>query len=160
MVDKDILYMREALKEAKFAFDADEVPIGAVLVSNNRIIARGHNQVELLRDATAHAEMLCLTSGASVLENWRLLDATLYCTLEPCAMCAGAMFNSRLKRLVFGAPDLRVGACGSWVNLFDSKHPIHTIEITRGILEAECANLMREFFQKKRKNDQIVGQPD
>jgi tRNA(adenine34) deaminase len=153
MPDKDILYMREALREAKIAFDADEVPVGAVLVHNDKIIARGHNQVELLRDATAHAEMLCITSGAGALENWRLLDATLYCTLEPCCMCAGAMLSSRLKRLVFAAPDLRVGACGSWIDL--PPHPIHKIEIVKGVLEAEAANLMREFFQKKRKKHEL-----
>ncbi len=148
---KDVVYMKEALKEAKKAFDLEEVPIGAVLVHNDRIIAKGHNQVELLKDATAHAEMLCLTSGAAFLENWRLTGATLYCTLEPCAMCAGAMLSSRIDRLVFGAPDLRVGVCGSWIDLFANEHPIHSIEIVRGVLEAESAALMREFFQLTRK---------
>jgi tRNA(adenine34) deaminase len=151
MLDKDIFFMREALKQARKAFDADEVPVGAVLVQNDKIIARGHNQVELLQDATAHAEMLCLTSGASVLENWRLTDTTLYCTLEPCCMCAGAMISSRISRLVYGAPDLRVGVCGSWINLFEKQHPIHSIEIVRGVLEAESADLLREFFQATRK---------
>ena len=149
----DEFFMREALKEAKKAFAKDEVPVGAVLVHENKVIARGHNQVELLQDATAHAEMLCLTAGSAYFENWRLTDATLYCTLEPCAMCAGAMFAGRIKRLVWGAPDLRVGANKSWVDLFSAKHPIHEIEVLSGVLQDEAAALMREFFQKKRKLD-------
>jgi tRNA(adenine34) deaminase len=117
----------------------------------NKIIARGHNQVELLQDATAHAEIICMTAGASALSNWRLSDTTLYCTLEPCPMCAGAMLASRIKRLVWAAPDLRLGANGSWIDLFAKRHPMHAIEITSGILEEEAAALMRDFFQEKRK---------
>lgn len=151
LVDLDTAFMREALKEARRAFDEDEVPVGAVLVIGDKVVARGRNQVELLSDATAHAEMLCLSAGAAHVENWRLSEATLYCTLEPCCMCAGAMFVSRLKRLVWAAPDLRVGANGSWIDLFSKKHPIHTIEIVSGILQDEAADLMRAFFQKQRK---------
>lgn len=155
----DERFMREALKEAQKAFENEEVPVGAVLVHNNRIISRGHNQVELLQDATAHAEMICLSAGAEALGNWRLAETTLYCTLEPCCMCAGAFFAARVKRLVWGAPDLRVGANGSWIDLFIHKHPMHTLEITPRILEAEAADLMRVFFQKQRgkKNDRVVG---
>lgn len=155
---EDSYFMREALKEAKKAFDKDEVPVGAVLVHGNRIIARGHNQVELLQDATAHAEMICLSAAAEALGNWRLLETTLYCTLEPCPMCAGALLSARVTRLVWGAPDLRVGANGSWIDLFSHSHPIHTIAITPRILEAESADLMRAFFQKQRgkKNDPIT----
>lgn len=142
--------MLEALKEAWKAYKADEVPIGAVLVKKGRIIARGYNQVEMLKDATAHAEMLCLTSGAVALENWRLNDTTLYCTIEPCSMCAGAMFLSRISKLVWGAPDIRQGANGSWVNLFDKGHPIHTIEVRGGVYGEYCAQLMKDFFQKQR----------
>jgi tRNA(adenine34) deaminase len=149
--DRDILFMREALKEAKKAFSKDEVPVGAVLVHKNKVIARGYNQVELLQDGTAHAEMLCLTAGTSHLQNWRLTDTTLYCTLEPCAMCAGAMFAGRIIRLVWGAPDIRMGANGSWVDLFEKQHPIHTIEVASGVLAEEAADLMRTFFQKQRK---------
>lgn len=149
----DEQFMREALKQAKKAFEADEVPVGAVLVHNNRIIARGHNQVELLQDATAHAEMICLSAGAEALSNWRLADTTLYCTLEPCCMCAGALLAARVKRLVWGAPDLRVGANGSWIDLFQNQHPMHTLEITPRVLEAEAADLMRSFFQKQRKRN-------
>ena len=151
MEERDLIYMREALKEAKKAFEQDEVPVGAVLVLGDKIVARGYNQVELLQDATAHAEMICLSSGAAYLENWRLLDATLYCTLEPCCMCAGAMFSSRLKRLVYGAPDLRLGVCGSWIDLFAHKHPMHQIEVVSGLLQEEAADLMRLFFQQQRE---------
>lgn len=155
----DAYFMREALKEAKKAFDKDEVPVGAVLVHHNRIISRGHNQVELLQDATAHAEMICLSAAAESLGNWRLLETTLYCTLEPCPMCAGALLSARVTRLVWGAPDLRVGANGSWIDLFAHSHPIHTLAITPRILEAEAADLMRAFFQKQRgkKNDPVIG---
>lgn len=151
LLNRDVIFMREALKEAQKAFCEDEVPIGAVLVVENKVVARGRNQVEMLKDATAHAEMVVLSAGAAHLENWRLADATLYCTLEPCCMCAGAMFASRLKRLVWGAPDLRVGANGSWIDLFSQGHPMHTIEVTSGILQDEAADLMRTFFQKQRK---------
>ena len=148
---QDIAFMREALKEAKKAFNEDEVPIGAVLVIDRKIIARGYNQVELLHDATAHAEMICITSGAAAIGDWRLSEATLYTTLEPCCMCAGAMFASRVKRLVWGAPDIRMGANGSWINVFGEKHPMHEIEIVSGVLKEEAAELMRLFFQKQRK---------
>jgi tRNA(adenine34) deaminase len=146
----DILFMKMALKEAQKAFDADEVPVGAVLVHENRVIARGHNQVELLQDATAHAEILCLTAASSLLGNWRLANTTLYCTLEPCPMCAGALFAARIERLVWAAPDLRLGANGSWVDLFEKKHPMHKVQVTSRVLEEEAAELMVKFFQQKR----------
>jgi tRNA(adenine34) deaminase len=149
-MDRDHHFMSEALKEARLAYQKGEVPVGAVLVHSDQVIARGHNQVELLKDATAHAEMLCLTAGGSVVENWRLHDATLYCTLEPCSMCAGAMLLSRLHRLVWAAPDLRHGANGSWCDLFVNKHPTHTLQITSGVREAESADLLRQFFQERR----------
>lgn len=149
----DEKFMLEALKEAWKAFQREEVPVGAVLVHNGRVIARGYNQVELLNDATAHAEMLCITAGENALENWRLADTTLYCTIEPCSMCAGAMFLSRIPTLVWGAPDLRHGANGSWIDLFDKPHPMHTIAIRRGVLEAPCASLLRDFFQKRREEN-------
>ncbi|HSX26393.1 MAG TPA: tRNA adenosine(34) deaminase TadA [Chlamydiales bacterium] len=157
--ERDVYFMREALKEAKKAYEKDEVPVGAVLVHKNKIIARGYNQVELLQDATAHAEMLCLTAGASTLGNWRLAETTLYCTLEPCCMCAGALLSSRVQRLVWAAPDVRLGANGSWIDLFAQKHPMHTLEITPRILEAEAADLMRMFFQEKRKKKDVDVTP-
>jgi tRNA(adenine34) deaminase len=142
--------MLEALKQAWRAFQEDEVPVGAVLVHEGRIIARGYNQVELLHDATAHAEMLCLTAGEAALENWRLLDTTLYCTIEPCCMCAGAIFLTRIATLVWGAPDLRHGAHGSWVDVFSQAHPIHNIQVRKGIFQNEAASLLKEFFIKQR----------
>lgn len=149
----DERFMLEALREAWKAFQKEEVPIGAVLVHNGRIIARGYNQVELLKDATAHAEMLCITAGEVAMDNWRLTDTTLYCTIEPCSMCAGAMFLSRVPTLVWGAPDLRHGANGSWIDLFGKPHPMHTISIRRGVLEVHCAGLLRDFFQKRREEN-------
>ena len=137
--------MREALKEAKKAFDQDEVPIGAVLVHENRIIARGHNQVELLQDATAHAEMQAFTSAASFLGGKYLNECTLYVTIEPCPMCAGASFWTQIGKIVYGAKDEKRG-----YSIFDSKilHP--KTKIISGILEKECSELMKEFFRKKR----------
>lgn len=142
--------MIEALKEAHKAFRKEEVPVGAVLVHEGKVIARGYNQVELLRDATAHAEMLCITAGANALSNWRLVGTTLYCTLEPCSMCAGALLLSRVPRLVWGAPDLRHGANGSWVDLFSGEHPTHSIDIVSGVLRDHAAALLQDFFQKRR----------
>ena len=151
----DERFMKEALKQAKKAYANGEVPVGAVLVYKNEIVSRAHNQVELLQDATAHAEMLCITSAASSIGNWRLEGMTLYCTLEPCAMCAGALLASRIKRLVWSAPDIRLGANGSWVDLFSQKHPMHTIEVKGRVLEEEAAALMKSFFQERRANPTI-----
>lgn len=152
-------FMLEALKEAWKAFKADEVPVGAVLVHKERIIARGYNQVEMLKDATAHAEMLCITAGEAALENWRLLDTTLYCTVEPCSMCAGAMLLSRVPQLVWGAPDIRHGANGSWIDLFEKPHPTHTVAIRKGILQEHCSALLVDFFQKRRNKMKQHGEP-
>jgi len=146
----DERFMLEALREAWKAYQEKEVPVGAVLVKEGRIIARGHNQVEMLKDATAHAEMLCLTAGASAVEDWRLLNTTLYCTVEPCSMCAGAMFLSRITNLVWGAPDIRHGANGSFVDLFEKSHPTHKIAVKTGVLGDFSAQLMRDFFQERR----------
>lgn len=148
--NEDEQFMLEALKEAWKAFQRGEVPVGAVLVQNGRVIARGYNQVEMLNDATAHAEMLCITAGEVACENWRLAGTILYCTIEPCSMCAGAMLLARVPNLVWGAPDLRHGANGSWVDLFSHAHPTHTITIKKEILKEFCAALMRDFFQKRR----------
>ncbi|MBB63628.1 MAG: tRNA-specific adenosine deaminase [Waddliaceae bacterium] len=150
----DDKFMLEALKEAWKTFKNNEVPVGAVLVRENKIIARGHNQVEMLKDATAHAEMLCLTAGSAALDSWRLSKTTLYCTMEPCSMCAGAMLLSRIDTLVYGAPDIRHGANGSWVDLFAQKHPTHEISIRRGILGDESSFLLKEFFKKRRMEKQ------
>jgi tRNA(adenine34) deaminase len=148
---KDEYFMTKAINEASKAFEMEEVPVGAVLVHNNQIIARGHNQVEMLKDATAHAEMICMTSGAAYLNNWRLKDTTLYCTLEPCCMCAGAMMLARVGRLVWAAPDLRLGANGSYIDVFSQKHPFHEIKITSGVLGDVSVKLMKDFFTMQRK---------
>ena len=153
---EDERFMFEALKEAWKAFKADEVPVGAVLVKNRHIIARGFNQVEMLNDATAHAEMLCLTAGEAALENWRLSQTTLYCTVEPCSMCAGAMLLTRIGCLVWGAPDIRHGANGSWIDLFEKKHPTHSVEIRNRVLHDPCAQLLKDFFQMQRHKKSSV----
>ena len=150
MLDCDRYYMGLALEEAKKAFAEEEVPVGAVIVYKGVVIASARNQVETLKDATAHAEILCIRKAAVHLENWRLKEAILYCTLEPCSMCAGALLLSRLDTLVWGAPDHRHGAHGSWINILDVKHPTHTMNIRRGIREEECSQLMRHFFKQKR----------
>jgi tRNA(adenine34) deaminase len=157
---EDERFMLEALKEAWKAFQADEVPVGAVLVKDQRVIARGHNQVEMLKDATAHAEMLCLTAGEGSLDNWRLAQTTLYCTIEPCSMCAGAMLLTRVPILVWGAPDIRHGANGSWVDLFAQTHPMHAIQVRKGILEGPCAHLLKDFFQMQRKRKDAKKRED
>lgn len=147
----DEKFMLEALKEAWKAYQEGEVPVGAVLVHRGKVIARAHNQVEMLKDATAHAEMLCITVGEAALENWRLADTTLYCTIEPCSMCSGAVLLSRVPTLVWGAPDIRHGANGSWVDLFEKPHPTHTVEIRKGPLQEECSWMLREFFRSRRE---------
>lgn len=147
----DQQWMYEALLEAKLAFDKGEVPIGAVLVYEDQVIARAHNLVEHLGNPIAHAELLCIQQGSKILNNWRLLGATLYCTLEPCPMCAGAMIHARLKRIVWGAPDLRCGAHGSWIDVLGRPHPIHQVETTQGFFKEESAQLMREFFKIRRR---------
>lgn len=141
-------YMRLALTEAKLAFDAGEVPVGAVLVRNGDIIARAHNHVERAHDATRHAEMICLSDGMNKLGG-RLTDCTLYVTLEPCAMCAGACVNAKLGRLVYGAFDEVAGCSGSKMDLAD-KCFLHSVETWGGILEKECKSLLSRFFQALR----------
>lgn len=153
-MNSDTYYMQEALKEAEKAFSLGEVPVGAVLVYREEIIARAHNQIETFQDASAHAELICLRKGSLYLKNWRLSETTLYCTLEPCCMCAGAMILSRIDRLVWGAKDLRHGAHGSWVNLLDTPHPIHRFETCPHVLEKEAAALMVSFFQKRRRENE------
>ena len=142
-------FMREALKEAVKAFESDEVPVGAVIVYKGKIIGRAHNQIKLLKDPTAHAEMIALTQAAAHLESERLPDTTVYATIEPCAMCGGAMILGRVKRLVFGAADPKTGAFGSALDINKFKLN-HRISVTGGILEKESAALMKEFFKIKR----------
>lgn len=143
--------MREALKQAQEAAKLDEVPVGAVIVYKNRIIARAHNQTRLLKDPTAHAEMIAITQAASFLKNERLSQTVCYVTLEPCAMCVGALILARAKRLVFAASDPKFGACGSVIDLVSTKLFNHRLEVKRGVLKEEGAYLLKEFFKKKRK---------
>ena len=147
----DNIYMLEAVKEAMKAFDADEVPVGAVIVHNGRIIARAHNQIKLLKDPTAHAEMIAITQAASHLASERLLETTLYSTVEPCAMCAGAMVLARIKRLVYGAEDPKTGAAGSVTNVVNDRRLNHRISVVKGVLEKESSTLLKEFFALKRR---------
>jgi tRNA(adenine34) deaminase len=146
----DTFYMRQAIKEAGKAFENDEVPVGAVLVYENKVIGRAHNQSRLLKDATAHAEMIAITQGCETLGAERLPQATLYVTLEPCPMCVGAMILTRIGRLVFGAREEKTGACGSVVNLLADGKWNHQFKIEEGLLEFESAALLQEFFKKKR----------
>jgi len=142
--------MRAALREAEQAAREEEVPVGAVVVCKERIIVRGHNQCERLKDPTAHAEMIAITAAAAALEDWRLEESTLYVTLEPCLMCAGAIVNARIPRVVFGARDERAGACGSLYHVgLDPRLP-HTFDTVGGVLETECAALLAAFFRRKR----------
>jgi tRNA(adenine34) deaminase len=146
----DTLFMAEALKEAQRAFAEDEVPVGAVIVQDGKIIARGHNQVERLKDPTAHAEMVALTSAANHLGTKWLSQVSLYVTIEPCAMCAGAMVLARIKNLYYGAKDLKTGACGSVVNIVRHRKLNHRIKVIPGVLKDECGNLLKDFFKHKR----------
>src|SRR5207244_6230474 len=143
----DEYFMHEALRLAIQAAAADEVPVGAVIVRAGKIIARAYNQVELLKDATAHAEMLALTQAEAAVGDWRLTDCDLYVTKEPCAMCAGAIVHVRLRRLIFGCADPRAGAAGSVINLLQLPSLNHRCEITSGVLDNECASILQDFFR-------------
>ena len=150
----DAHFMGEALRQAGRAYEAGEVPVGAVVVRAGRIIARAFNQVELLCDATAHAEMLALTQAEGATGNWRLTDCTLYVTKEPCPMCAGALVHTRVQRVVFGASDPKGGAAGSAMNLLQFPTLNHRCEITAGVRETECRSLLVSFFSERRAEKQ------
>jgi tRNA(adenine34) deaminase len=143
-------FMREALRQAQKAYAAHEVPVGAVIVREGKIIARAHNQVELLKDATAHAEMLALTQAEAAVGDWRLTDCDLYVTKEPCSMCAGALVHTRVRRVIFGCTDPSAGAAGSVLNLLQMQSLNHRCEITSGVLQKECARILQDFFRKRR----------
>lgn len=152
MIDlsSDHHFMGEALRQALRALEAEEVPVGAVVVRRGRIIGRAWNQVEMLKDATAHAEMLALTQAQQAVGDWRLTDCTLYVTKEPCPMCAGAIVHTRCERVVFGAPDLKAGAAGGALNLLQFPTLNHRCLITSGVRFDECRHLLRSFFQAQR----------
>ncbi|MEO0226070.1 MAG: tRNA adenosine(34) deaminase TadA [candidate division WOR-3 bacterium] len=147
----DDYFMSEALKEAEKAFAEDEVPVGCIMVLDNRIISRGHNQIERLKDATAHAEMIALTSAANHLGNWRLKGVTVYVTIEPCIMCASALVLARVKKIIFGARDKKFGGCGSVFNIANERKLNHRIAVVEGICREKAERLMRDFFKKKRR---------
>jgi tRNA(adenine34) deaminase len=149
-LQSDFFFMGEALRQAVRAYEAGEVPVGAVVVREGRILARAFNQVELLKDATAHAEMLALTQAEEALGDWRLTDCTLYVTKEPCPMCAGAIIHVRLARVVFGVRDPKAGAAGSALNLLDFPTLNHRCGVTGGVREAECRALLQNFFAEQR----------
>ncbi|MGB3963693.1 MAG: tRNA adenosine(34) deaminase TadA, partial [Tepidanaerobacteraceae bacterium] len=149
--EKDLFFMTLALQEAKRAAEIDEVPIGAVVVKDDEVISKAHNLRETLQDATAHAELLAIKEACEVLGTWRLIGCTLYVTLEPCPMCAGAIILSRVDKLVFGAKDPKGGACGSVVNLTADDRFNHRPEVVEGVMAKECGEILKAFFQGKRK---------
>jgi tRNA(adenine34) deaminase len=150
-------WMEFAFKEAEQAYKRKEVPVGAVIVRENRIIGRGYNQIETLRDPTAHAEIIAITAAASQLDNHRLEGCVMYVTLEPCAMCAGAIVLARIPTLVIGTSDPKAGACGTLFNIVQDERLNHRVELIRGILEAKCGGILKDFFSKLRANG--IGKP-
>jgi tRNA(adenine34) deaminase len=150
----DEFFMGEALRLAKKAADAGEVPVGAVVVRAGKIIARASNQVELLKDATAHAEMLALTQAEAAVGDWRLTECDLYVTKEPCAMCAGALVHTRVRRVIFGCTDPIAGAAGSVINLLQMPGFNHRCDIASGVLQDECAAILQNFFRERRAEEE------
>lgn len=144
-------FMREALKEAKKAYDKLEVPVGCVIVKDDKIIARAHNMKEIKADTTKHAEILAIQKASKKLEAWRLLDCDMYVTLEPCPMCAGAIINSRIKKVYIGTSDDKTGAVGSVLNLFDDYKFNHNVEVETGILKEDCERILKDFFKELRE---------
>ena len=149
-MELDETFMHEALRLAAKARAADEVPVGAVVVREEKIISRAYNQVELLKDATAHAEMLALTAAEAALGDWRLTECDLYVTKEPCPMCAGAIIHTRIRRVIFGCSDIRAGAAGTVMNLLQHNALNHRCEIISGVLQNECAEVLQDFFRRRR----------
>jgi tRNA(adenine34) deaminase len=158
-LQSDHYFMGEALRQAARAYEAGEVPVGAVVVRDGRIIARAFNQVELLKDATAHAEMLALTQAEGAVGDWRLIDCTLYVTKEPCPMCAGAIVHVRLARVVFGVRDPKGGAAGSAMNLLQFPTLNHRCSVSSGVCEAECRALLQNFFTEHRAKEKAADGP-
>ena len=156
----DEYFMQQALRQARRADAADEVPIGAVIVHKGEIIARAFNQVETLKDATAHAEILAITAAAVGLQNWRLSGCTLYVTKEPCPMCAGAIINSRIDKVVFGLRDDKGGGCGGAFNITDHDGLLHKAEVVGGFMEMESLALIQDFFQRRRQQNKMKKNGD
>lgn len=147
MINRDIYFMKEALKEAKKAFNKNEIPVGCVIVLDDQIIARGHNLRQTKKSVLGHAEIIAIQKANKKLDSWILENCTMYVTLEPCSMCAGAILQSRIKRLVFGAYEPKHGACGSIINILDNNEFNHQVEITSNVLENESSTLLKNFFQ-------------
>ena len=145
-------YMKEALKEAKKAYDKLEIPVGAVIVKNGEIIARAHNVKEAKKDTTKHAEIIAIQKASKKLDSWRLNDCEMYVTLEPCAMCAGALIQSRIKKVYIGTMDEKTGACGSVLNLLEDYKFNHMVDIEKEICKEECEKILKDFFRELRKN--------
>lgn len=141
------MFMKEALKEAKKAYDKEEIPVGAIIVKNNKIIARAYNKKEEKMDTTKHAEILAIQKASKKLKSWRLTDCDMYVTLEPCSMCAGALIQSRIRKVFIGAMDPKTGACGSVLNLLEDYKFNHKVQIESGIMEKECESILKEFFK-------------
>ena len=161
----DTIYMQQAISQAHNAWALGEVPVGAVVVKDGEVVATGFNQPIGTHDPTAHAEIMALRAAAEILGNYRLPGCELFVTLEPCAMCAGAMMHARLARVVFGAPDPKTGACGSVVNLFEQEKLNHHTAVVGGVMAEECSTLLKEFFVERRRAtqrmmDQAVGTKD
>ncbi len=151
----DVEYMKLAIEEAKKAEAIDEVPIGAVIVYQGKVIGRGHNQREKEQSTLAHAEILAIDQANNYMKSWRLEDATLYVTLEPCQMCAGALIQSRIKRVVYAASDYKAGCAGSIMNLLEENEFNHQVEVTRGILQEEASSMLTNFFKRLRKKKEV-----
>ena len=151
IMDNYVKYMLEAIKEAELAKLEDEVPIGCVIVKDNQIIARAHNQREITNNPLGHAETLAIKKASEVLNDWQLVDCDLYVTIEPCIMCGGAIIQSRIRKVIYGAPDLKGGAFGSSINILDAQNINHRPEIVKGILEEECTKIIKDYFKSKRK---------
>ena len=146
-----IEYMLEALKEAELAKLEDEVPIGCVIAKDNQIIARAHNQRETTNNPLGHAETLAIKKASEVLGDWQLVDCDLYVTIEPCIMCGGAIIQSRIRKVIYGAPDLKGGAFGSSINILEAENINHHPEVIKGVLEEECTKIIKDYFKSKRK---------
>ena len=147
----DEYFMRLALDEAYRAYSTNEVPVGAIIVKGDKIISTGYNMRETLKDPTAHAEIIAIKKASEALGGWRLLGCTMYVTIEPCAMCAGAIVNSRVERLVIGSRDPKMGACGSIINIVQNQRFNHQVDVTWDIMQKECSDIMKDFFKKLRK---------
>lgn len=149
-------FMKEAIKEAKKAYNKLEIPVGAIIVKDGKIIARAHNVKEEKKDTTKHAEIIAIQKASKKLESWRLTGCEMYVTLEPCSMCAGALIQSRLKKVYIGAMDEKTGACGSVLNLLEDYKFNHIVEVERGICKEECENILKKFFKELRKSKKKI----